>query len=201
MKVDNGAPLGDPLRKSIPPLGLWLISLGVEMIWNRPAQPTDNAKVERMQATSARWAEVKHCPTIEHLRKRLVDVALTQRELYEVSRLGYQTRKNYYPGLYTNASADAKMLFDPSRAYHFLAQTRLVRRVGTNGQVSLYGYGYQVGQRFKRQEIGIGFDPKTCAWRFYDRADQQIRQSMAKTMTPDHIWSLSVCKRTKKLSS
>ena len=80
MKVDNGAPFGDPLRKSIPVLGLWLIALDIEMIWNRPSQPTDNAKVERMQGTSGRWAEADRCNNLLQLEDRLADVAQIQRE-------------------------------------------------------------------------------------------------------------------------
>ena len=49
VRLDNGRPLGDPQRKSFPTLGLWLTALGIEVIYNRPRRPTDNASVERMQ--------------------------------------------------------------------------------------------------------------------------------------------------------
>src|SRR3954468_7857520 len=55
IRVDNGKPFGDPQRCSIPELALWLTGLGIEVIWNRPRTPKDNAKVERMQATTSRW--------------------------------------------------------------------------------------------------------------------------------------------------
>ena len=47
IRVDNGKPFGDPQRCSIPELGLWLIGLGIEVVWNRPRTPKDNATVER----------------------------------------------------------------------------------------------------------------------------------------------------------
>src|SRR3954468_9301443 len=55
IRVDNGKPFGDPQRCSVPELALWLIGLGIEVVWNRPRTPKDNAKVERMQATTSRW--------------------------------------------------------------------------------------------------------------------------------------------------
>ena len=54
IKVDNGKPFGDPQRSSVPVLALWLIGLGVEVIWNPPRSPRANAKVERMQGTTSR---------------------------------------------------------------------------------------------------------------------------------------------------
>ena len=45
VRLDNGRPLGDPQRKSFPTLGLWLTALGIEVIYNRPRRPTDNASV------------------------------------------------------------------------------------------------------------------------------------------------------------
>ena len=57
IKVDNGRPFGDPQMELIPPLALWLIGLGIQVIWNRPGTPQDNAKVERSQGVMARWTE------------------------------------------------------------------------------------------------------------------------------------------------
>ena len=196
IKVDNGEPFGDPYRKSIPALALWLISLDIAMIWNRPGQPTDNAIVERMQGTSKRWADVDRCANHQQLALRLADVALVQREQYEVSRLGYMTRQQRYPGLDQVVPVDAREHFDARRAYAYLAQSRLVRRVSKDGRISLYGYGYQVGYRYRNQEVGVGFDPHEGAWIFYDRHDQPIGQAPAQALSPEHIWSLSVCQGT-----
>ena len=43
IKVDNGYPFAEPGQDTVPPLALWLIGLGIEMIWNRAFRPTDNA--------------------------------------------------------------------------------------------------------------------------------------------------------------
>lgn len=192
IKVDNGEPFGDPMRKSIPTLALWLICLDIVVIWNRPNQPTDNAIVERMQGTSRRWAEVDRCTDYRELMHRLDDVALVQREQYNVSRLGYKTRLQSYPELEEVIPVNSYEQFNAQRAYKFLSKTRLVRRVGKNGRLSLNGYKYYVGREYYREEIGVGFDPGKCTWLFYDQLDQLIAQAAADTLTPAHIWSIAV---------
>ena len=71
IRVDNGKPLGDPQRKSIPPLALWLEGMGIQVIFNRPRRPTDNAKVERMQQTTKNWAGVEACKNLAQLKRQL----------------------------------------------------------------------------------------------------------------------------------
>ena len=60
VRVDNGYPWGSP-RDLPTELALWLIGLGVAVIWNPPAQPRKNPKVERCQGVAAAWAEPQAC--------------------------------------------------------------------------------------------------------------------------------------------
>jgi hypothetical protein len=60
VRVDNGYPWGTP-RDLPTELALWLIGLGLEVIWNPPAQPRENPKVERCQGVAAAWAEPHTC--------------------------------------------------------------------------------------------------------------------------------------------
>jgi len=103
IKVDNGQPFGDPQRCSVPVLGLWLIGLGIQVIWNRPATPKDNAKVERMQATSSRWVEIEQCVSCTELQSRLDKAARVQTEQYPLRRMSNKSRKELYPALYSNS--------------------------------------------------------------------------------------------------
>src|SRR3954454_410327 len=88
IRVDNGKPFGDPQRCSIPELALWLTGLGIEVIWNRPRTPKDNAKVERMQATTSRWTEVEQCYSCSELQTKLDQAATIHGEQFQVRRLG-----------------------------------------------------------------------------------------------------------------
>src|SRR5438876_12428284 len=81
LRVDNGAPWGK--RYDLPSaLGLWLIGLGIEMIWNPPARPEKNGVVERVQGTIWRWAEPKTCRDASQLQERLEEIVTFQREVY-----------------------------------------------------------------------------------------------------------------------
>ena len=71
IKVDNGKPLGDPQRASVPELALWLVGLGVDVEWIAPRSPRQNATVERMQRTTAQWAEPQCCNTQAQLQQKL----------------------------------------------------------------------------------------------------------------------------------
>ncbi len=183
------------MRKSIPTLALWLISLDIAVIWNRPNQPTDNAIVERMQRTSQRWAEVTQCADYEELEYRLADVALIQREQYGVSRLGHQTRLKTYPKLSQVTSINAYEHFDAQRAYAYLTQVRLVRRIGKSGSLSINGYAYYIGSTHSGQQVSIKFDADRFKWLVYDQHDELITELEAKTLTPEHIWSIAVTRK------
>src|SRR3954471_11276520 len=95
IRVDNGKPFGDPQRCSIPELALWLTGSGIEVRWNRPRTPKDNAKLERMQATTSR-----NCT---ELQAKLDRAAIVQRERYQLRRVGPKSSKELYPELWTNS--------------------------------------------------------------------------------------------------
>ena len=141
IRIDNGAPLGDPSRKTLPELALWLAAKRVDTILNRPGRPTDNAVVERMQRTTQHWAEVKQAKHLNDLAQKLQHVALIQAQYFKVRRLNNQTRLAVYPELWTNPIAYDPKVFDGQRAYEALADFDFVRKVSITGQITLY---YQV---------------------------------------------------------
>ncbi|MBV8318944.1 MAG: DDE-type integrase/transposase/recombinase, partial [Planctomycetaceae bacterium] len=54
LRVDNGHPWGS--QNDLPTdLALWLIGLGVNMIWNKPRCPQMNGVVERSQGVTQQW--------------------------------------------------------------------------------------------------------------------------------------------------
>ena len=81
LRVDNGKPWGS--WSDLPPaLALWLIGLGIELVWNPPRQPQYNGVVERSQGTAKRWAEPERCATVAELQERLRADDALQREHY-----------------------------------------------------------------------------------------------------------------------
>src|SRR4051812_35791675 len=81
MRVDNGFPWGS--KGDFPTeLGLWLIGLGIGMIWNTARRPQENGVVERSQGTGNRWCEPATCPSAAALQARLEEMDRLYREAY-----------------------------------------------------------------------------------------------------------------------
>lgn len=196
IRVDNGMPLADPQRKSIPELPLWLLSKEIEVIFNRPKQPTDNAKVERMQRTTKDWACIRQAKDINDLELRLKPILIIQREKFKVSRLQYQTRMAVYPELKSNPRPYNAEQFSPHKAYERLANWTLVRKVSKNGQLSLYGQTFYIAKEFRGTYVNIKFDPKLIVWRIFDKNNTLISEFEAKSLKPENIKNLSVGQRT-----
>jgi hypothetical protein len=160
IKVDNGKPFGDPQRTSVPELALWLVGLGVKVKWNPPRSPRSNAKVERMQATTATWAEVTSCWDCRSLQQRLDKAALIQRENYELRRLRGKSRKQLYAALWTNRRSYGRSSFDINRVYRYLKEVTFKRRIGKAGRLTFYAHKIYVGATHKSKLVDITFDAK-----------------------------------------
>ena len=189
--------MGDPRRRSIPVLALWLEGLGVNVIFNRPARPTDNAKVERMQRTTKNWAEVKECRDIRQMEEQLKIICEIQRDLYKGTRLANKSRKDVFPELYTNARKYQPESFNANKVYQKLASWTFVRQSSTNGQVSIYNQIYYLGRIHKKQYIAIKFNEQTLEWQFYDAKGGLIKVIKAKKMDKSNLCNLTACQRTK----
>lgn len=196
IRLDNGRPLGDPQRKSIPTLGLWLIACGIEVIYNRPRRPTDNASVERMQQTTKNWAEIKQAKHLENLQEKLNHVAIIQREKYKVSRLGNQTRKTVFPQLWTNCNYYIQNDFDAQKAFQHLDSYRFARIVSKNGIISLYGNTYTIGKKWSNHTVSIRFESQNKLWLVYDKTGTLVKELNARNFTQKHLWNLTLCQRT-----
>ena len=79
-RADNGAPFGEPTRQALSPLNLCLRAFGIRVKLNPPRSPRKNAKVERNQGTTARWADPAQCEDYLDLQKKLNQAVLDQRE-------------------------------------------------------------------------------------------------------------------------
>lgn len=198
IRIDNGKPMGDPQRKSVPPLALWLEATGVQVIFNRPRQPTDNATVERMQRTTKNWAEVKNCQDIEQLTKRLKQSCIIQRNIYKVSRMKNRTRKEVFPQLYHNKRKYNASDFDSQKAYLRLAKWTFTRQTSAVGTFSLYSQIYYLGKAYTKQYVLAKFDIQTKEWQIFDAQGCLIKAMKTKNMEQHNIQNLTVSQRTKK---
>jgi transposase len=168
LRVDNGQPLGNPKRNATPALALWLIALDVDMIWNKPFSPTENAKVERMQGTSARWVEIDKCTDLQDLQARLDSESLVHREQLVIRRLQNQTRLQAFPELETSRRIFDERTFDVQRVYTFLAQKIYARQVSSSGVLTFFGHKFNIGLKNKGIKVEIKLNVADLTWLFYD---------------------------------
>jgi hypothetical protein len=201
MRVDNGTPWGS--KGDFPTeLGLWLIGLGVEMIWNRASRPQENGVVERSQGTGNRWCEPGTCESPAALQARLDAMDRLHREVYPYrERL---SRLAYYPGLAHSgrpysAGSEAED-WQWSRVVTHLSLYVGVRRVNQNGYASIYNRAYYVGVKFQGQDVTVTFDPETNEWIFSDPSGRELRHMPAREVTPDRVMALDVTGRRGKVN-
>ena len=198
MRVDNGSPWGS--KGEFPSeLALWLIGLGIEMIWNTPRRPQENGVVERSQGTGNRWCEPQTCNSVAELQKRLERMDQLQREVYPYrDRL---SRLAYFPGLANSGrtySAESEANdWRWNRVTAHLSNYVSVRRVDGNGSVSIYNRGYYVGRAFHGQSIYVTYDPDTNEWVFSDASGCELRHKTASEISQERVMALNVTDRRK----
>ena len=195
-RVDNGVPWGS--KGDLPTeLALWLIGLGVGMIWNTPRRPQENGVVERSQGTANRWCEPWTCDSPGELETRLERMDRINREEYPYR--DRQSRLAYYPGLahsgrpYTEATEAS--LWDWGRVTAHLSEYVVARRVNRSGMVSIYHWGYYIGRIHQGKDVFVTFDPETNEWVFSDAAGRELRHKPAKEISPERVMAMDVSDR------
>lgn len=196
LRVDNGYPWGS--KGELPTdLALWLIGLGIRMVWNPPRQPQKNGVVERAQGTGKRWSEPGRCRTVQSLQKRVDEMDRVQRDEYLVK--GGFTRRDLFPELRHSARpyrrTEEQTFWDWDRVAEHMAQYTVQHKVDSRGQVTIYKRNHYVGQTYAGRTIRTTFDPTTCEWIFRDLAGNQLRVRPAEELTKTRIMSLQVTRR------
>ncbi len=194
IRVDNGAPWGNTHRDLPSPLSLWLIGLGVEVIWNRPRHPTDNGVVERGQGVLQQWVEVARCRSLAELEQWLAWAVEMQREKYPAC--DGKSRMASYPQLvHSGRSYEAAceaQIWDIERVYYWLSQGVWARKVDKVGYISLYNYSYSVGRPYRGQTVYVQFDSETGTWAVRDSQGGEIKRFQARGIETDAIRHLCV---------
>jgi hypothetical protein len=198
LRVDNGTPWG--MTGGLPTtLALWLWGLGIDLIWNHPHRPKENAVVERSQGISQRWVEPQTCADPQECQQRLDRMDRIQREKYP--SIQGRSRRQAYPQLRhsgrTYGPAWEARHWDRQRVLEHLAEYAVRRRVDHRGQVSLYERAHYVGIRYQGQDIYVTLDPVSGEWVFQDPGGRELRRRPARELTRQRILELTVAKPRK----
>jgi hypothetical protein len=193
IRVDNGWPWGS--AGDLPTgLALWLIGLGLKVLWNPPRRPQKNGVVERSQGTGKRWADPASCEDIEALRRRLQEQDAIQREFYP--SIGGKSRMEAFPGLrhsgrpYRPETEAAR--WDVHLAWDHLSEYVLTRRVDHGGTISVYNRNRYVGKTLRGQVVYVRLDPLTTEWMCSDSVGRCHTRQKAEELSSDRIPSLDV---------
>jgi hypothetical protein len=200
MRVDNGYPWGS--SGDLPPeTALWLIGLGIDMVWIPPACPQHNGVVERSQETGQNWFEPNTCEDPEELQRRADELDQRQRERYPY-REG-RSRLEVYPMLahsgrkYT--SRQEARQWDVTKAWAAVSRLVVTRQVDCNGSVSVYHRGRYVGKQHIGTQVYVSLDPTGPTWVIADRQGRRLRTHPADELTTERIRTLSVaCRKGKR---
>lgn len=169
------------------------------MIFNKPRCPTANAKVERMQEVSSRWAEIHKASHLVDLQTRLDQAACFQREQFGVSRLGLKTRLAVFPQLETTRREYRAEGFDPKRVYTFLATKIYVRSVSEQGQIDHFGERTSVGRVHRGQSVSLRLGVDGPSWQVY-LGDILIKTYPGLSLSQTRLEGLSVYVKEQKIA-
>jgi hypothetical protein len=191
--LDNGLPWAN--WNDLPTaLALWLVGLGVDLIFNPPRQPQYNGVVEKSQDTGQRWCEPQQCRSVAQLQARLDAMDRRQRETYP--SLQGRSRLQVFPELlqprqpYTEAWE--RQAWDLRRAQDYLAGFVAVRQANKQGQVSIYNRRTSVGARHRGRSVVVQYDPDGQAWLLSDMEGRLLREVAAPEICRERILAVDI---------
>lgn len=199
IQVDNGYPWGST-GQFPPEMCLWLLGLGIEVVWSWPSCPQENGVVERSQGTGKRWAEPETCNSPAELQQRLDEMDRLQREAYPYHG---STRWEVFPELVHSGREytcrGERQMWRLAPVLEALSERVAVHRVDRHGGTSVYHYSRYVGKQHAGEEVYITLDPTGPTWVFASREGVPWRTFPAEELTKERILALNVgCRKGSK---
>lgn len=161
------------------------------MIWNKPHCPQQNAKVEKLQDTTSRWAEVKKAKNIEDLQQRLDIMVSLQREHYPVHRLSGKTRQEAFAGLLSGKRPYQAEDFKEERVWAFFQNCVYTRKVSSNGVITHFNQQISIGAAYKSKWAQVRLGKDVSRWEVLVD-DKVVKTYAATNLSKEHLKSLSV---------
>lgn len=182
-----------------PDLALWLLGLGVGVVWNRPGHKQGNAVIERGHGVCRRWVEPATCPDPATLQARLAYFTALQRERYPAC--AGQSRLAAYPALAHSGRpydpAREARQWDARRVWTWVGERVLTRRVDKVGHLSLAGRALGVGKAHARTDVTVRLEVRggRPTWVIRAADGTVLRQHPAPELGRKRIRALDVTHR------
>ena len=148
MLVDNGSPWGHDLDHPFTPLTVWLIQLGVRVVYSRPYHPQTLGKLERFHRSlktellqGRTYTDLAHCQSSFD----------RWRDFYNLERPHHALDLNTPASRYSMSSCSFPESL-PALQYDIDYQ---VRKVDVNGRISFRGRPCRVGKAFKGKHVAL----------------------------------------------
>jgi transposase InsO family protein len=171
---------------------LWLIGLGVDLVYSRVRKPTDQAKVERQHQTSLwqvwRKSGYKNWQVLFELcqqrRHRLnFDIpcaTLNNRSPMKAFPQQYHSGRIYRPEI-------EHQIFDLLKVDHYLAERSWKRKVAKNQAIKIAKQSYSLGKAKVGQIITVKFDPFLRHFKFCNDEGDFLDSRPAKGLDEQRI--------------
>jgi hypothetical protein len=192
-RLDHGHPWGN--GHDLPTaFALWLVGLGIELLFNPPRQPQCNGVVEKSQDTGQRWCEPQTCRSVPELQARLDAMDRLQRQEYP--SLQGRSRTQVFPELlqtprpYTEAGEGNA--WELQRAEEYLAGFVAVRQATKQGQVSIYARRVSVGARHRSQPVVVQYAADSHVWLLWDLEGRLLREVAAPEICRQRIMAVNI---------
>lgn len=194
IRFDNGQPWANPQIRVPSALALWLVGLGIDLVFGRPRQSTDNAVVERCHGVLNAWVEPAHCLHLDDLAHKLHAFAQLQRTRYPACQ--GNTRMHAFPEL-----SHCQRPYHPQhereswqlqRVLDYVARFTFARKVEKNGRITLMTEEYSLGRIYRYQTVSAALDPTTCQWVIRDRDGTVLKSFAAGQFAYDTIATMSM---------
>jgi len=161
--IDNTLAWPYPTR-----IHLWLVALGIEVVFTRKRRPTDHAQVERSHQTMTAqaiqgqtWGSEQQLWTgLDQRRERL-------NHSFPLQILGEQAPLQAYPEAISSGRPYRpeweEQLLSLQRVHQYLATGRWIR-TSQKHKINLGGFRYSIGKDYGRQDFEITFDPEALVF-------------------------------------
>jgi hypothetical protein len=148
-------------------LHLWMIALGIEVVFIHRPPPAEHARIERAHQTVTQQAVAGQTfESLAELQAMLTDrIAFLNRD-YPCRSLQGQAPLAAHPeaqhSLRPYRPEWEKEMLDMPRVYAYLAQGRWFRKTSSIATFSLGSQRYYASSKFTHQTLEITLDPQTC---------------------------------------
>jgi len=198
LRLDNGPPWGS--SHDLPPdLALWLLGLGIALVWNRPRHSQGNAVIERAHGVCQRWVEPGACGSPAEVQARLDRFTTVQRERYPA--IAGQSRLAAYPALAASGRpydpGQEGLLWSVRRVWAALGERVWTRRVDKVGRISLANRPIGVGRPWVGQTVTVrlAVAANRPVWQIRDGQGTLLIQQPAPEFSRARIRALAVSHR------